>query len=137
MADGLAAEARDAVRRAVGDASGLTVKGQIRQAARNLGYAADSWRVREAWYGRAGHWTPAALEDLRARASVYREGERVRPAADRPRGAAGRHALARHLGAVRDCMAQIERHLAEIEAEMARLPSASADASDGGPGFDA
>ncbi len=123
------------MRRAVGDASGLTVKGQIRQAARNLGYAADSWRVREAWYGRAGHWTPAALDDLRARASAWRE--RTCSAAERPsRGSAGQHALDRHLGAVRDCMARIERHLVEIEAEMARLPSVGADASDGGSGSD-
>ncbi len=125
------------MRRAVGDASGLTVKGQIRQAARNLGYAADSWRVREAWYGRAGHWTPAALDDLRARASAWREGEQARAADDdRPRGTRDRHALARHLGAVRDCLARIERHLVELEAEMARLPLAGADASDGGSGSD-
>ena len=110
MSDARAAEARDAVRRAVGDASGLTVKGQIRQAARNLGYPADSWRVREAWYGRAGHWAPAALDDLRARASAWRE--RARSFAERPlHGTRDRHALARHLGAVRECMARIERHL--------------------------
>ena len=47
--DQTAAEARDIVRRAAGDASGLTIKGQVRRAALNLGYPADAWRVREAW----------------------------------------------------------------------------------------
>ncbi len=54
----IAAEARDIVRRAVGDATGLTIKAQVRQAARNLDFPAESWRPREAFYGRAGGAVP-------------------------------------------------------------------------------
>lgn len=67
MSDAIAAEAREIVRQAAGRSSGLTVKGQIRQAARNLGYTTENWRIREAWYGRAGNWSAQAIRDLQRR----------------------------------------------------------------------
>ncbi|MGI4764664.1 MAG: hypothetical protein ACRYGP_06325 [Janthinobacterium lividum] len=76
--DETATEAREIVRRAVGDAAGLTIKAQLRQAARNLGYVGDTWRLREALYRRAGTWCSGALEDLRRRFTAWRQKERAR-----------------------------------------------------------
>ncbi|WP_237483011.1 hypothetical protein [Lichenibacterium dinghuense] len=55
--------------------AGKTVAAQVRQAARHLGYAADDWRVREAWYGRAESWSAAALDELRRRYAAWRDRE--------------------------------------------------------------
>ena len=63
----IAAEARGIVLDAAGDTAGLTVKGQLRKAARALGYRDSHWRIRAAWYGEAQSWSAEALEDLRAR----------------------------------------------------------------------
>ncbi len=61
------------MRQAAGNVTGKTVAAQVRQAARNLGYPAESWRVREAWYGRAGAWSAAAVDELRRRFTAWRE----------------------------------------------------------------
>ncbi len=112
MSNAIAAEAREIVRRAAGDAGGLIVKGQIRQAARNLGYPADSWRIREAWYGRAGSWSAQAIRDLQDRFLAWRERDagrqRARDAADR---ALLEQTRARYLA-----------DLAAIEARLAVMP---------------
>ena len=45
---------------------GETVKAQMRRAWMNLGRPAF-WRVKAAWYGEAGCWSAAAMQDLRER----------------------------------------------------------------------
>lgn len=52
--------------------SGETVKGQLRRAARALGYRDGDWRVRSAWYGEAGAWSAAAFVDLQKRFNAWR-----------------------------------------------------------------
>ncbi len=47
--------------------AGETVKGQLRRAAKALGYRAGDWRVRAAWYGEASSWSAEAFEDLKLR----------------------------------------------------------------------
>lgn len=96
------------MRRAVGDAAGLTIKAQVRQAARNLGFPAESWRPREAFYGRAGGWSAAALDDLRRRFAAWQEREAAAPST-----------LARRVGEVRRLLAELEREVAGLEAEVA------------------
>ncbi len=108
--DAVAAEARDIVRRAVGDATGLTIKAQVRQAARNLGFPAESWRPREAFYGRAGGWSAAAVDDLRQRFAAWQ---------GREREVAAPHTLAQRVGAVRRLLTELERQVAGLEAEVA------------------
>ncbi len=110
--DETATEARDIVRRAVGDAAGLTIKAQLRQAARNLGYLAEAWRVREAWYGEAGRWAFAALHDLRLRLTIRRQKERVRIAPA---------AVEQRITAVRDGLAELQRRFGDLEAELGRM----------------
>ena len=63
----IAVEAQTIVLKAAGDVAGLTIKGQLRRAARALGYPDGSWRIRAAWYLEAEPWSAKALEDLRAR----------------------------------------------------------------------
>ncbi len=111
-ADGIAAEARDIVRQAAGSVTGKTVAAQVRQAARNLGYPAESWRVREAWYGRAGAWSAAAVDELRRRFTEWRQRERVRivPAA-----------LDERMTAMRDGLAELQRRLGDLELEIVRI----------------
>ena len=117
MSEAIAAEARALVRRAAGDVAGKTVAAQIREAARNLGYGADDWRSREAWYGRAGRWSAAAVDDLRKRFAAWREREAARVAAS---GAAGDSlALVERLGAIRAGLARITREVEEIIADFA------------------
>lgn len=108
--DGPATEARDLVRRAVGDASGLTIKAQLRQAARNLGYVTEGWRVREAWYGRAGAWSATAVDELRRRFREWRQAAVT---------AAEQGTLAQRVGEVRRLLDELGRHVAELEAEVA------------------
>ena len=105
--DAAAAEAREIVRRAVGDAAGLTVKGQVRRAAQNLGYPADAWRVREAFYNRAGSWSAAALDELRRRFAAWRASATQGPSV-----------LAEHVAAIRRLLVEVERRLAAIEAQL-------------------
>ena len=112
MSSAIATEAHQIVRRAAGGASGLTVKGQIRQAARNLGYAADSWRIREAWYGRAGSWSAQAIRDLQDRFKSWRERTEGRMNAQ---AAADRTLL-------EQTRARYLADLAAIEARLAGLP---------------
>jgi len=45
--------------------AGETVKGQLRRAARSLGYRDGDWRIRTAWYGHAGAWSASAFIDLK------------------------------------------------------------------------
>jgi len=45
--------------------AGETVKGQLRRAARALGYRDGDWRIRTAWYGHAGAWSASAFMDLK------------------------------------------------------------------------
>lgn len=103
-----ASEARDLVRRAVGDASGLTIKAQLRQAERNLGYGMDGWRVRDAWYGRAGRWGAATIQDLRQQFAAWRE----RASCDTVKERCG---FAAHVAAIRTLLREIERHVTELE----------------------
>lgn len=97
------------MRRAAGDVVGKTVAAQVRQAARHLGYAADDWRVREAWYGRAGAWSAAAVDDLRQRFAAWREAAA---------GAAGPSALAERVAGVRRCLLLLTREVDALEAEI-------------------
>ena len=103
--DAVAAELRDLVHKAAGDVAGKTVAAQVRQAARHLGYPAESWRVREAWYGRAGGWSAAAVDDLRRRVVAWRE---------KGRGRAGSDALVRRIHDLRASFAQFDRDLAVL-----------------------
>jgi len=52
--------------------AGETVKGQLRRAARALGYGDGDWHITYAWYGRAGSWSATAFEELRSRYSVWK-----------------------------------------------------------------
>ena len=117
MSNAIASEAQQIVRRAAGNASGLIVKGQIRQAARNLGYAADSWRVREAWYGRAGTWSAQAIRDLQDRFLAWRERDDCRKSAQ--------DAIDRAL--LEQTRARYVADLAAIDARLAKRPDPGSD----------
>lgn len=70
----VATEARDIVRAAAEPIpAGETIKGQMRRAARSLGYRDGDWRIQAAWYGHAGSWSATAFEDLRSRYTTWRE----------------------------------------------------------------
>ena len=92
---------------AAGDVAGKTVAAQVRQAARHLGYPAESWRVREAWYGRAGGWSAAAVDDLRQRFAAWRARE-TNPST-----------LAQRIGEVRRLLVELDRQVAGLESEVA------------------
>ena len=94
------------MRRAAGDVVGKTVAAQIRQAARHLGYGADDWRVREAWYGRAGSWSAAALDDLRRRSEAW-QGREAAPST-----------LAQRVGELRRLLTELNLEVAKLEAEV-------------------
>ena len=96
------------MRRAAGDVTGKTVAAQVRQASRHLGYPAESWRVREAWYGRAGGWSAAAVDDLRRRFAGWREREVDAPST-----------LAQRVATVRRLLVELDRQVAGLEAEVA------------------
>ena len=98
------------VRRAAGNVVGKTVAAQVRQAARHLGYATDDWRVREAWYGRAGSRSAAAVDELRGRSTAWRE---TATAAAEP------GTLAQWVAAVRQLLDELGRQVAGLEAEAA------------------
>ena len=108
--DAVAAELRDLVHKAAGNVVGKTVAAQVRQAARHLGYPAESWRVREAWYGRAGGWSAAAVDDLRRRFAAWREGDAVEPST-----------LAQRVGDIRRLLTELDRQVAGLEAEVAGM----------------
>lgn len=73
----IAIEAQEMVREAAKPIrAGATVKEQMRDAARSLGYGRAFWRVRAAWYGEAGSWSASAFRDLQQRYSAFkRRGE--------------------------------------------------------------
>ncbi|RYC29294.1 hypothetical protein D3273_24600 [Lichenibacterium minor] len=107
--DAVAAELRDLVHQAAGNVVGKTVAAQVRQAARHLGYPAESWRVREAWYGRAGAWSATAVDDLRRRFAAWRARE------------TGPSTLAQRVGEVRRLLVDLDRQIAGLEAEVAGM----------------
>ena len=100
------------VRRAIGDAAGLTIKAQIRQATVHLGYGADAWRVREALYGRAGSWNPGALDDLRRRFAAWQQQASVNAGP----GEAVHFTLAQRLDAIRAGLAELARRVDDLVA---------------------
>jgi hypothetical protein len=68
MSSSIAMEAQQIVRSAATPVPpGETIKGQLRRAARALGYRDGDWRVRAAWYGEAASWSASAFEELRER----------------------------------------------------------------------
>jgi hypothetical protein len=68
MSQSIAIEAQDIVLESAKPIpAGKNVAWQMREACRHLGYNDGHWRVRAAWYGEAGSWSAAALEDLRSR----------------------------------------------------------------------
>ena len=109
--EAVAAEVRDIVRQAAGSVTGKTVAAQVRQAARNLGYPAESWRVREAWYGRAGAWSAAAVDEMRQRLTDWRQKERARVAPA---------ALYQRMTAMRNGLAELQRRFGDLEIEVGR-----------------
>ncbi len=116
--DETATEARDLVRRAVGDASGLTIEAQLRQAARDLGYVADAWRLREALYRRAGRRCSVAIDDLRRRFTAWQQREAAGIAA-------GPSTLAQRVGEVRRLLDDLDRQVAGIEVEVVTMGTRS------------
>ncbi len=94
------------MRQAAGSVTGKTIAAQVRQAARHLGYPADDWRVREAWYGRAGSWSAAAVDEIRRRFMAWRASAMESPLV-----------LAEHVAAIRRLLVEVERRLAAIEAQ--------------------
>ena len=100
------------MRQAAGSVTGKTVAAQVRQAARHLGYPADDWRVREAWYGRAGAWGATAVDELRQRFVAWREREDAAVPTTVP------STLSQRVGAIRRLLTEVERHVAVLEAEM-------------------
>ena len=105
--EAVAAEVRDIVRQAAGSVAGKTVAAQVRQAARHLGYGADDWRVREAWYGRAGSWNAAIVDEMRRRFVAWRAHSTLGPTV-----------LAEHANAIRRLLVEVERRLDAIEAQL-------------------
>ncbi|RYC29903.1 hypothetical protein D3273_21765 [Lichenibacterium minor] len=112
--EAVAAELRDLVHQAAGGVAGKTVAAQVRQAARHLGYPAESWRVREAWYGRGGGWSAAAVDDLRGRFTAWRKYEAAVTAT-------GSSSLAQRVGEIRRLLTELERQIAGLEAEVAGM----------------
>lgn len=79
MGSSIALEAQRIVRDAASPIpAGETVKGQLRRAARALGYSAGDWRMRSAWYGEASTWSAAAFEQLRDRHRLWRRRQAAR-----------------------------------------------------------
>lgn len=78
MSNAIAVEAQQIVRQAAGNTAGKTVVAQQRAAEIALGYTAGSWRIREAWYGRAGGWSAQAIRDLQDRYLAWRDREEAR-----------------------------------------------------------
>jgi hypothetical protein len=74
MGQSIAEEAQRMVRSAAMPIdAGETIKGQLRRAARSLGYRDGDWRVRAAWYGEAASWSAQAFVDLTERFEKWRE----------------------------------------------------------------
>lgn len=70
----IAVEAQEIVRAAAMPIpAGETIKGQLRRAARALGYRDGDWRIKAAWYSEAGSWSAEAFEELRVRHREWRE----------------------------------------------------------------
>jgi len=117
----IAREAQTLVRQAAGETSGLIVAAQIQKAAKALGYPATSWRIREAWYGRAGSFSAQAIADLQQRYFRWREQEQARAQAAGIRQAAADRALLQEIR---------RKHLAElakIESRLAALGDRDTD----------
>lgn len=119
MSSSIAIEAQTIVRHAAGTTAGLTVKGQIRQAAVNLGYPAGSWRIREAWYAGAGCWSAQAIRDLQDRYLKWREREAARTAAAQAtRAALDLEILEKTRAAHRAELVLVERRIASIQSAL-------------------
>lgn len=100
VSSSIAAEAQRIVRDAAQPVPpGHTVKGQLRRAARALGYCDGDWRIRAAWYGEADSWSARAFEDLRARYAIWRARQSARAESESEKAAAVFAALARRLEA--------------------------------------
>ncbi len=106
---------------------GSTVKAQIREAARALGYPEGSWRISAAWYGHADSFSAAAIRELQDRYLAWRTAEARRATA------ASEVEQARQLALDRDLLERCRRdHLAQlatIESRLAALGPAGSDAS--------
>ena len=100
------------VRQAAGETAGLIIAAQIQKAARALGYPADSWRIREAWYGRCACWSAQAMRDLQEAHQRRLAREHLRRDAERARQAAADRALLE---------STLAGHLAEVAKIQARL----------------
>lgn len=100
MSSSIAIEAQRIVKDAASPIpAGETIKGQLRRAARALGYQDGDWRVRAAWYGEASTWSAASFEQLRARYGLWRERQAARADAKGQKLAAVYTALATRLEA--------------------------------------
>lgn len=98
MSSAIAAEAQRIVRDAAEPVpAGETIKGQMRRAARALGYADGHWRIRAAWNGEAAPWSAAAFEELRDRYRLWRERQAKRAETEEQKLAAVYAALAERL----------------------------------------
>jgi hypothetical protein len=91
--------------------------------------------VREAWYGRAGVWSPAALHDLQERFLRWRAGEERRSVVtDQTKNLS---TLALQVSAIRRSVDDLTRQVADLEASVSSLLSEGAQAGDGGSSLDA
>lgn len=102
--------------------AGETIKGQLRRAARALGYGDGSWRIRTAWYGEAASWSAAAFEELRFRHRLWSERNAARAEAQDQKLAAVFSALADRLEATDG-----EFHRNDIDALLALARRARAE----------
>ena len=86
--------------------------------------------MREAWYGRAGAWNPAALSDLQERFSQWRmeEGARLEVTDQ----ASGLPMLALKVSAIRQSLSDLMLQVTALEASISSLLSEDAQAGDGG-----
>jgi hypothetical protein len=95
VSSSIAEEARDIVWEAAKPVPpGATVKRQMRQAARALGYSDGHWRIRAAWNGEADSWSAKALEELRGKYRDWADRQARRATDDKRRLAALYAALA-------------------------------------------
>lgn len=75
MSSAIANEAQEIVRRVAETSCGTTTTAKINAACRALDYPINSWRINDAWCGRAGSWSAAAIVDLQQRYVAWRDKE--------------------------------------------------------------